>query len=122
MNGTVHISPTCLFFGRPLRGRIDKKFCDNGCKNEHNNHLQREERAAINPIAAILKQNRRVLRRCFGANHTRVVYGTELLQAGLRFEYYTHHHYTNQQADLYVFCYDYGYLPMADGKYLIVRK
>jgi len=120
MNGTVHISPTCLSCGKPLRGRIDKKFCDNGCKNQHNNRLQREERTAINPIDVILKHNRRVLRLCLGANHTRVVAMTELLQAGLRFEYYTHH-YTNQQADLYVFCYDYGYLILGDGRCLVVK-
>jgi hypothetical protein len=36
-------------------------------------------------------------------------------------DYYTHH-FLNQQADQYVFCYDYGYLALPDGRYLIVRS
>jgi hypothetical protein len=120
MSVSATILSTCLFCGKPLRGRIDKKFCDTGCKNEHNNRLLREERAAMKPIDMILKHNRRVLRHCLDADHTRVVPGKELLQAGLRLEYYTHH-FTNQHSDQYVFCYDYGYLVLPDGHYLVVR-
>jgi hypothetical protein len=104
-----------------LRGRIDKKFCHNGCKNGYSNQLQREERAAIRPIDAILKHNRRVLKRCLGANPTRMVPLTELLHNGFRLDFYTHH-FLNQQSDQYVFCYDYGYLALPDGHYLIVRS
>ena len=73
MEGTVTISPTCLTCGKALRGRTDKKFCDEGCKNEHNNPLQREEREAIKLIDWILKHNRRVLKRWLGARATRLV-------------------------------------------------
>jgi hypothetical protein len=100
---------------------MDKKFCDAGCKNGHSNQLQRAERAAIRPIDAILKHNRRVLKRCLGADHHKVVAKTELMHRGLRFDYYTHHD-TNLRAEQYVFCYDYGYLPLTDGKCLVVRK
>jgi hypothetical protein len=121
MEGTVTISPTCLTCGKPLRGRTDKKFCDAGCKNEHNNRLQHEEREAIKAIDRVLKHNRRVLKQWLGANHHKVVSMAELMQSGLRFDYYTHHH-TNQRDEQYVFCYDYGYLPLIRGKCLLVKR
>jgi hypothetical protein len=121
MNVSVVISQQCLNCSKPLKGRADKKFCDPGCKNEYNNRLQREERAAIGPIDLFLKHNRRVLKQCLGADHHRVVAKTELMQRGLRFEYYTHRH-SNQRDDQYVFCYDYGYLQLADGRCQIVKS
>ena len=121
MEGTVTISPTCLTCGKPLRGRIDKKFCDPGCKNAHNNRLQHEEREAVKAIDRILKYNRRVLRRSLGDRPTRLVSAKGLLRAGFRFDYHTHQ-FTNQQSDLYVFCYDYGYLALNDGRCLIVKS
>ncbi len=121
MNGTVTISPTCLTCGKPIRGRTDKKFCDAGCKNEHNNRLQREEREAIKSIDRILKHNRRVLKRWLGERATRLVSTSGLLHARFRFDYYTHQ-FTNHQSDLYMFCYDYGYLALDDGRCLIVKS
>ncbi|HXB10248.1 MAG TPA: hypothetical protein VNW04_24155 [Puia sp.] len=120
MNGSVEILQQCLNCGKPLKGRTDKKFCDAGCKNEYNNRLQREERAAINPIDLILKHNRRVLKQWLGADHHKVVQTEGLLQVGFRFEYHTHH-YSNQRGDQYVFCYDYGYLPLPHGRCLVVK-
>ncbi|HEV3413408.1 MAG TPA: hypothetical protein VG101_13080 [Puia sp.] len=121
MEGTVTISPTCLTCGKLLRGRSDKKFCDAGCKNEHNNRLQHEEREAIKSIDRILKHNRRVLKRWLGERATRMVSSNGLLHAGFRFDYHTHQ-FINQQSDLYVFCYDYGYLLLQDGRCLIMKN
>ena len=120
MNGSVEISQQCLNCGKPLKGRTDKKFCDPGCKNEYNNSLQREERAAISHIDLILKHNRRLLKNWLGDDHHRVVAMTELMQRGFRPDYHTHHH-TNQRDDQYVFCYDYGYLALPNGRCLLVK-
>ena len=90
MEGTVTISPTCLTCGKPLRGRTDKKFCDAGCKNEHNNRLQHEEREAIKSIDRIPKLNRQVLKRWLGERTTRLGSTNGLLHAGFRFDYHTH--------------------------------
>jgi hypothetical protein len=120
MESTLTISTTCLTCGKPLRGRSDKKFCDEGCKNEHNNRLQHEERESIKAIDRILKHNRRILLRSLGDHRTRIVTTRRLVNAGFRFDYHTHH-FANQQADFYVFCYDYGYLALEDGRCLIVK-
>jgi len=121
MDGTVTISPTCLTCGKPLRGRTDKKFCDPGCKNEHNNRLQHEEREAMKSIDRILKNNRRVLKRWLGERDAHLVSTKGLLHSGFRFDYHTHQ-FINRQSDLYVFCYDYGYLALPDGRCLIVKS
>ena len=121
MPGIVDISNTCRSCGRPLSGRLDKKFCDPGCKNEYNNRLQRQERREINHIDLIVKHNRRILKQSLGTESRRKVAKTELMQRGLRFEYHTHH-YTNHRKDQYVFCYDYGYLVLKDGKCLVVKS
>jgi hypothetical protein len=118
---TEPILSTCRSCGKPLRGRTDKKFCDPGCKNTFNNRFQRKERAEINQIDLILKHNRRILKACLGEERCRRISRTELLQKGLRFEYHTHH-FTNRQLDEYFFCYNYGYLPIGEGRYLIVRS
>jgi hypothetical protein len=120
MESTLTIPATCLTCGKPLRGRSDKKFCDEGCKNAHNNRLQHEERDAIRAIDSILKHNRRVLRQWLGERNTRIVSARALLNSGFRFDYHTHQ-FVNRQGDFYVFCYDYGYLALPDGRCLIVR-
>lgn len=86
----------------------DKRFCHNGCKNEFNNCLQREERIETNPIDQILKHNRRILKACLGKERSRRIAKEELLASGFRFDYYTHHQ-TNGWKQQYTFCYDFGY-------------
>jgi len=115
------ITTTCLACGTALHGRIDKKFCDAGCKNAFNNRIQREERLEINQIDLILKRNRRILKRSLGSESRRVVSTKELLQKGFRFEYYTHQ-VTDRNFDQYSFCYDFGYLEVGEGRCLVVRR
>jgi hypothetical protein len=61
-----------------------------------------------------------LLKRWLGEHPTRLVSAKGLLHAGFRFDYHTHY-FINQQSDLYVFCYDYGYLALPDGRCLIVE-
>jgi hypothetical protein len=115
------IPHTCRSCGKPLRGRADKKFCDTGCKNTYNNNLQSQERAEINHIDLILKHNRRILKAYLGDERCRRITRAELMQKGLRFDFYTQH-YTTRRLDEYFFCYDYGYLSIGEGRCLIVRS
>ena len=45
----------------------------------------------------------------------------KLLQKGFQFKYNTHS-YTNAKGNVYLFCYDYGYLPLEKDWYLLVRN
>ena len=121
MSVFLEVTTTCLSCSKPLYGRPDKKFCNAGCKNEYNNRLQRQERQDINKIDLILKHNRRILKQWLDSASSRKASKSELMQLGFHFEYYTHH-YTNYKQDRYCFCYEYGYLPLEDEKYLVVKK
>jgi hypothetical protein len=45
----------------------------------------------------------------------------KLLQMGFQFKFLTHT-YANQKENVYVFCYEYGYLPLEHDLYLIVKR
>ena len=51
----------CLDCGAVLRGRSDKKFCDDQCRNNYNNQLNSESYNLVRNINNKLKRNRRVM-------------------------------------------------------------
>ena len=34
----------CLECGEPLKGRVDKKFCSDYCRNSHNNKVNKDRK------------------------------------------------------------------------------
>jgi hypothetical protein len=116
----VEVAGDCLSCGRPLRGRVDKKFCDAGCRNVYHNRRHRAERVEISSVDLALKHNRRVLKACLGLEKTRRVSREEMLARGFRFEFFTHH-FTNVQGKRYCFCYDHGWLALGGGECLVVK-
>lgn len=121
MSELEDISPFCLTCGKPLRGRIDKKFCDAGCRNAFHNERLRVERRETASIEKILRRNRRVLSRCLDGRGTIILSRDELLIRGLRFDYHTHH-WDNHEGERYYYCFDHGYLLLASGDCLVVRR
>ncbi|MCU0334487.1 MAG: hypothetical protein MUF62_05470 [Chitinophagaceae bacterium] len=51
----------CLSCSKPLKGRADKKFCDDYCRTQYNNQLKAEDSAVMKRVNAILRSNRRLL-------------------------------------------------------------
>ncbi|MFA6275620.1 MAG: hypothetical protein WC622_02665 [Pedobacter sp.] len=48
---------TCDYCGRPISGRLDRKFCDVNCKNNFNSRQRSAFRAGVHPNAGqIIKQ------------------------------------------------------------------
>lgn len=122
--GLVELGETtcgCLACGKALRGRVDKKFCDAGCRNVYHNRRQRAERREINGVDLVLKHNRRILKVCIGRERTRRVSKEELLARGFRFEFFTHH-FTNSRGKRYAFCYDHGWLGLEGEQFLVVKE
>jgi hypothetical protein len=111
----------CFECGKPLKGRIDKKFCDDYCRNAFNNKSKIEESAYVRKINQVLKRNRRVLEELLGnegmIKHSKVSF----INKGFQFQFHTHQ-YTNKKGNIYYFCYEYGFLPLEGDWYLIVRK
>ncbi|MEI9808189.1 MAG: hypothetical protein WDO16_10100 [Bacteroidota bacterium] len=51
----------CLACDKPLKGRSDKKFCDDYCRNTYNNQLKSISNNNIRNINNTLTKNRRIL-------------------------------------------------------------
>jgi hypothetical protein len=116
-------TPTCQHCGRSIKGRVDKKFCDDACRNAFNNQLKSGAHTAlIRNINTILAKNRRVLEALLPATEDMAKTTKEkLLQKGFQFNYLTHT-YTNKKGNVYYFCYDMGYLPLDNDWFLIVKR
>ncbi|MCZ4244631.1 hypothetical protein [Pedobacter punctiformis] len=110
----------CQDCALPLKGRADKKFCDDFCRNNYNNRLKSEDSAVLKRINFILRKNRTILSK-LNPKEKAKVQRKKLLTAGFNFDYHTHT-YLAQNGNLYVFCYEYGYLAINEEEFLLVKR
>lgn len=107
---------------KPIKGRTDKKFCDDYCRNNFNNQLKADSNNLVRNINNALGKNRRILEGFLGNGEEMAKTTKEkLLHKGFQFKYNTHL-YTNKKGNTYFFCYDYGYLALENDWYLIVKR
>ena len=112
----------CLNCEKPLKGRSDKKFCDDYCRNNYNNKLKAEKSTLVRNINNTLLKNRRILEGILPeTEEMKKVLRPKLADAGFNFKYFTHQ-YQNQKGQVYFFVYEYGYLPLDGDWLLIVRR
>jgi len=115
-------SRNCLACGRNIKGRIDKKFCDDYCRNQHNNQLNSDTVNYVRNVNNILRRNRRILEATMeGVEKVTVRSKSELAKKGYRFDYFTSI-FTNKEKETYYYCYEYGIKEIEQDKYIIVRK
>lgn len=115
---------TCLACDKPLKGRIDKKFCDDYCRNNYNNLQKAKGRhsSLVRNINNALMKNRKILESVLGDDDETAKANKDKLQRlGFHFKYFTHI-YTTKSDKTYFYCYDYGYLPLDNDWFLIVKK
>ncbi len=113
----------CLACGKPIRGRIDKKFCDDYCRNNYNN-LQKAKgshSSFVRNINNSLLKNRKILEAILQGDETAKASRDKLQGLGFNFKYFTHL-YTTKADKTYFYIYDYGYLPLEHDWYLVVKK
>ena len=55
----------CLDCHKPVKGRTDKKFCDDYCRNNYNNALKSNTINLVRNINNALGKNRRILEALF---------------------------------------------------------
>ena len=112
----------CLTCDKPIKGRTDKKFCDDYCRNNYNNLLKADTTNQVRNINNALGKNRRILESLF-ANGEEMAKTTKekLLQRGFQFKYITHI-YCNKKGNTYFFVYDLGYLPLENEWFLVVKR
>jgi hypothetical protein len=115
---------TCQACGKTLKGRADKKFCDDYCRNNYNNQLKAKGNysALVRNINNSLLKNRKILENILPATDEMAKASKEkLLRLGFQFKYVTHF-YTTKTGKTYFYCYDYGYLPLDNDWYLVVKN
>ncbi|MFT3682357.1 MAG: hypothetical protein QM791_19030 [Ferruginibacter sp.] len=121
---TVLEAKPCLDCGKPLRGRADKKFCNDYCRNNYNNRQKAKgnHSSYVRNINNALLKNRKILEAILPAtDETAKANKDKLQRQGFQFKYITHI-YTTQTGKTYFYCYDYGYLPLENDWYLIVKR
>ncbi|HWI93788.1 MAG TPA: hypothetical protein VNT20_21050 [Flavisolibacter sp.] len=111
----------CLYCDKTLNGRADKKFCNDYCRNAYNNQLKSANSPLVRNIHNALIKNRRIMETMLGEEKMVKQPKEKFLNQGFNFKYFTHH-YTNQKGNVYVFCYEYGYLPLEHDWFLIVKR
>lgn len=75
----------CRECGGPLRGRADRRFCSDACRNEHNNRRYRKQEHEFRPYHRSLRQNHRILDRLLGQAVSVQVPRERLVIAGFAF-------------------------------------
>ena len=110
----------CLECKQPIKGRADKKFCDDSCRNEYNNKVNKDSKNLIRNINNRLRKNWRILEKLNPENKTKTS-RSKLIEMGFDFSYYTST-YTTKIGTIYYFVYDQGYLPLENDYYALVKR
>lgn len=116
------IKRPCFYCGKGIKGRTDKKFCNDICRNQFNNKSNQEEGQHIRNINRILNRNRRILRSLLpkGSKSCSTTTG-QLAFMQFHFSFYTHTH-TNKNGNVFHFCYEFGYLTISQDKVIVVNR
>lgn len=105
-----------------LQGRSDKIYCDNYCKSAYQYKNEKENQSNFYlKVDKQLKSNRKILKAYNKAGKS-TVRAEELLKEGFNPNYFTHY-WKNQKGDVYLFCYEYGFLKRMESekeKYVLV--
>ena len=102
----------CLDCGDKLRGRSDKKFCSDQCRNNYNNSLNREANSLVRNVHSTLRKNRRILAELFEAGKKKV-HTDALLVSGFNINFFTHMVETSS-GRICKYCYEYGIFELDD--------
>jgi len=106
--------------GTPLKGRADKKYCDDTCRSTFNNKQNHGDFTVMKKVNGILRKNRGILQE-YNPEGKKKIPKKLLLQCGFDFEHYTST-YTTKEGKTYYFCYEYGYLPLENDYFFLVVK
>ena len=103
-----------------IKGRVDKKFCSDYCRNQYNNKQNSDANKYVRNVNNILRKNRRILSKLNPSGKTSV-HKNKILEKGFNFNYFTNL-YTTKNNKTYFFCYEQGYLELENDYYMLVKK
>ena len=108
----------CKACAEEIHGRKDKLYCSDYCRVSFYNHLNTYRYGHIRNTNSILRRNWKVLADCNQQENT-ILTEQQLIEKGFSFDYYTRVQST-PQGQVH-FCYDEGYMRIAEGKYILIK-
>ena len=111
----------CLVCQKEIEGRKDKVYCSLSCKSANQYEQRQEDEAHFYKVDRQLKKNRTILKRYNKVGKT-TLRKEVLLAEGFAPSFFTNY-WKNKQGQVYLFCYEYGYLSLKEGdkkKYLLI--
>lgn len=111
------VCPEC---GDLIKGRVDKKFCSDLCRNAFNNKLNANTTNYVRNINNSLRKNRRILEGNLQGDTSKIA-KQKLIDKGFNFNFYTNI-ITTKTNNTYFYCYEFGYLPLENDYILIVKR
>ncbi len=110
----------CLECGETVRGRVDKKFCSDYCRNSYNNKVNKDSKNLIRNINNRLRKNYKILSELNTSGKTKVS-RTRLYDRGFDFQLFTSI-YKTKTGNIYFYVYDQGYLALENEIYLLIKR
>ncbi|MEE9350466.1 MAG: hypothetical protein V3U80_10500 [Flavobacteriaceae bacterium] len=110
----------CKECGDEFKGRIDKKFCTDYCRNTYNNKINRDSKNLIRNTNNRLRKNYKVLSELNKTGKTKVS-RSKLIGHNFDFNFITSI-YTTKTNNVYYYVYDQGYLELDNEVYLLIKR
>lgn len=111
---------SCLECGEKVKGRADKKFCSDYCRNSYNNKLDVEDKNLVRNINNRLKKNYKILSELNPDQKTKT-HRDKLIENNFDFNLFTSI-YTTKKGTIYYFVYNQGYLELENDYYMLVKN
>jgi len=110
----------CLECGEPVKGRSDKKFCNDYCRNTYNNNINKESKNLIRNTNNRLRKNYKILSELNTSGKTKTT-RTKLINQNFDFSTFTSI-YTTKTGNVYYYVYNQGYLKLDNDYYLLIKR
>jgi len=110
----------CLECEEEIKGRSDKKFCSDYCRNAYNNKVNTENKNLLRNTNNRLRKNFRVLNELNISGKTKIT-KNKLLDKNFDFRLFTSI-YTTKTGNVYYYVYNQGYLKLENDYYLLVKQ
>ncbi len=98
----------CLDCGAVLKGRSDKKFCSDQCRNNYNNTINREANSLVRNVHILLRKNRKILCDLYEGGKKKI-HKDALLVSEFNMNFFTHIVENDNNNIITRYCYEYGY-------------
>lgn len=110
---------SCLECKADFRGRTDKKFCSDSCRNAYHNRLNRDGNNLVRTVNNRLRKNYRILRDVSSEGNGGPVLRTHLSDRGFDFDSITRVK-SSLQGNACYWVYDLGYVALGEDQFRIV--